>query len=64
MALYCRMIDIYEISQRIAERGGKALAAASGVPYKTVMNIARGRVKAPRIDTINKLLPHLRKRKP
>ena len=56
------MIDINFIAAQLQQRKGKwrELAKASGVPYFTLTKIARGTITNPGIDTVNKLLPHLR----
>lgn len=57
-------MDITDIAARLQEHKGrwKQLASASGVPYFTLTKIARGTVRNPSLDTVNKLLPHLKRK--
>jgi len=36
------------------------LAAASGVPFHTLLKLRRGETQNPRLDTVRSLIPHLR----
>jgi len=55
------MIEISEVVARLQQHKGhwQQLADESGVPYFTLTKIARGTIKNPGIETVNKLMRHL-----
>jgi hypothetical protein len=59
------MIDIADIAARLQQHKGRwrQLAVETGVPYFTLTKIARGTITNPGIDTVNKLLPHIKGRR-
>lgn len=42
----------------------KIVAIGSGVPYDTLAKIANGRVKNPRVNTVQKILDHKEQKPP
>lgn len=60
---YCGMLDLSNVVARLNARRGecKRQSKALGIPYNTLLKIAKGATVNPKMDTINRLAPLMRK---
>lgn len=65
MRYYRGMIELTRVVEMLNARRGecKRLSSRLGIPYNTLLKIAKGETANPTMATLNKLQPLLRRRK-